>query len=129
MTENNKLFAEFLGYKYYPHPLPNCGWRKENCNISPKLNKQGKVGERDYLCRLHKDLAFDTDWNWLMQVVEKIESLDINEFATQLQREDVKPIEGEFYLSIFGKEAQFLASVYYWQHDIVTGKQIGRAHV
>ena len=74
MTENNKLFAEFLGYNYYPHSdtevIP--GWRKERYNPSHKLS----VMKGDYLCRTHKQLRFDTDWNWLMKVVEKIESLN-----------------------------------------------------
>jgi len=117
MVESNKLFAEFLGYTYhnFSKDTINPGWRKSNC--IHKLSMMGKVGERNYLCRTHKQLKFDTDWNWLMQVVEKIESLNVNDFAVQLQRKDVEPIEGQFYLSMFGKEAQFLASVFYWQHD------------
>lgn len=56
-TENSKMLAEFLGYTQ-PHPqYPNTTyWYKE--------------GEPT-LCML----AFNYDWNWLMLVVEKIESL------------------------------------------------------
>jgi hypothetical protein len=53
-TENNKLLAEFLGFK----------------NIANDEDKQ------DYL---NDFMKFHTDWNWLMQVVEKIESLGYKE--------------------------------------------------
>ncbi len=63
-TENNKLIAEFMGAKYdkdttFPiHKndlwLPNHGV----CNF---VDNNGK------------SLKFHSDWNWLMEVVEKIE--------------------------------------------------------
>jgi hypothetical protein len=58
METNNKLLAEFMGYTQ-PHPdYPNTTyWYKE-----------GKAPLTI--------LSFDTDWNWLMDVVEKIESLN-----------------------------------------------------
>jgi len=63
MVESNKLMAEFLGYSYHHkhNQFYFAGWSK------------GKSGE--YLCRTHQQLKFDTDWNWLMKVVEKIENL------------------------------------------------------
>jgi hypothetical protein len=59
METNNKLLAEFLGYTQ-PHPeYPSSTyWYKEG---RPPL----------------AILSFDTDWNWLMEVVEKIESLGV----------------------------------------------------
>ncbi len=56
METNNKLLAEFLGYTQ-PHPeYPSSTyWYKEG---KPPL----------------AILSFDTDWNWLMEVVEKIEN-------------------------------------------------------
>ena len=59
-TENNKLIADFLGYKVQTDPTekwfgqyfkPNYGWVSE------------------------KELDFDSDWNSIMPVVEKIEGL------------------------------------------------------
>ena len=46
--ENNKLIAEFMGWK------PN---------------------EHHWCLNGDKDLQYDTSWDWLMPVVEKIESL------------------------------------------------------
>jgi hypothetical protein len=62
--ENNKLIAEFLGYelfkdKYYE--LSQFGYIKTN----------GEWSDIFY----PTTLKFHKDWNWLMEVVEKIESL------------------------------------------------------
>jgi len=61
IIEKNKLIAEFLGYK----------------NIANDEDKQ------DYLNDIVK---FDSDWNWLMSVVEKIENY--NDSATLFIIED-----------------------------------------
>jgi hypothetical protein len=57
-TDNNKLLAEFMGFQQ-----TNIGW----------------YDAEEVLLRAERDNTFDnlkfhTDWNWLMQVVEKIES-------------------------------------------------------
>jgi len=103
-TENNKIIAEFLtGIKADVFHLPQFQY----------YTTEGVF--KDYFT--FNQLEFHSDWNWLMEVVEKIESLDINQFAKQLGREDITPIEGKFYLSVYDCQAEFLASVYYWQHD------------
>lgn len=60
MTTNNKLIAEFLGYTQ-PHPdYPNTNyWYKK---------------DREPLTVL----LFDSHWDWLMEVVEKIENTKID---------------------------------------------------
>jgi len=69
--ENNELMAKFLGY-VQPHPdyPKSTYWYKEN--------------EQPLAI-----LLFDTDWNWLMEVVEKIEKLnsviEINSFFNPFQ--------------------------------------------
>ena len=57
-TENNKIIAEFMGLSYC-EKYQFEGWYKNH-----------EHNERVY------ELLYDTDWNWLMEVVEKIESLD-----------------------------------------------------
>lgn len=52
ITENNKLLAEFMNWEYTI------------------------VNNTILQTTLISDLDFSKDWNWLMQVVEKIESLD-----------------------------------------------------
>ena len=60
IVENNKVFAEFLGYSQ-PHPdYPNTTyWYKKDCQPLTIL-------------------LFHSDWNWLMSVVDKIESIIFN---------------------------------------------------
>jgi len=55
-TQNNKLIAEFMGLKEIYTPLLNIY----------------EISETE-IC-LETDLAYHTDWNWLMKVVDKIES-------------------------------------------------------
>ena len=54
-TENNKIIAEFMGYKkntpskdFFQHPT--------------EKNRYDRI----------EFLSYDSDWNWLMEVVEKI---------------------------------------------------------
>ena len=82
IIENNKLIAEFMGYKYFPFNsklkkkrFKWLGWRKDKLSL-PKGCTIGKIGERYYLDRRHKDLKFHEDWDWLMPVVEKINKLE-----------------------------------------------------
>ncbi len=67
-VEGNKLIARFLGYEYYPkignEQFP--GWRKDKY-----FGKAAKA----YLCRSHNDLHFNSSWDRLIPVVEKIESI------------------------------------------------------
>ena len=56
-TENNKIIAEFMGWKIKNYSTP----------ISDIVTPYGQLTENQ--------LKFHSDWNWLMEVVEKIESL------------------------------------------------------
>lgn len=67
ISEYNKLCAEFLGYKYFPYPNVNSGWRKEQGHL--KLSEY-------YLARTTKDLKFHSDWNMVIRMVEAIEKLN-----------------------------------------------------
>lgn len=76
---NNELIADFLGYTQ-PHPdYPNASyWYKEN---------------EEPLCLL----MFDRDWNWLIKVVEKIQSIcdepeEIDNIKYSLWNTDIKSV-------------------------------------
>jgi hypothetical protein len=56
-TENNKLIAEFMGYKTY------------------KMNGYLNVEYADNNHRTIQDTHYHTSWDWLMPVVEKIQKL------------------------------------------------------
>lgn len=89
IVENNKLIAEFLEWKNSNWTVPTKGFeirRKYDLEIPNglKLYKEEEIqieGEWGYAdveqerC-FYEDLLFHSDWNWLMKVVEKIESLE-----------------------------------------------------
>ena len=70
-TENNKLIAEFMGLEEIYTPLLNIY----------------EISETE-TC-LETDLAYHTDWDWLMEVVEKIES---EGFSIEMNRQE----EGDY---------------------------------
>lgn len=65
-TQNNKLIAEFMG------------WTLDDKD----LNSYRKLNNNVFKYSLLSNFKYHTDWNWLMEVVEKIEDLghdfDIN---------------------------------------------------
>lgn len=63
IIENNKLLAEFMGFKLQQNP--NERWFGQYFTTP-----NGVWANRIEL------LHFDTDWNWLMAVVEKIEDIE-----------------------------------------------------
>jgi hypothetical protein len=69
-TENNKLIAEFMGFeKEYPNSE---NWFK-------KYIEDEDVWETRHV----NQLQFHTSWEWLMPVVEKIESLGFEFFIVE----------------------------------------------
>ena len=91
METNNKIIAEFIGYKEYVNE------GAIQLYIKDKVVKS--IGQLD----------FHSDWNWLMQVVEKIESLgyrvtivrhicriDLTEEIKLIISEDIKKIEAVY---------------------------------
>ena len=61
-TENNKIIAEFMGWKLGHPDLFELRWGNDWFKGRDKKTNKGY-------------LFFDSDWNWLMEVVEKIEGL------------------------------------------------------
>ena len=85
MNTNNKIIAEFMEFKstnkcvrsesgkYYDYHAN----QKFSCIKEQEIQIESENGfglvEQDYL--FIEDLKFHSDWSWLMEVVEKIESL------------------------------------------------------
>lgn len=69
-TENNKIIAEFMGEKIFNSPLlvfdiPQHAMENEKTENGASLFEPNK-------------LRYHSDWNWLMEVVEKIDYLERN---------------------------------------------------
>ena len=72
MLEDNKIIAEFLDWEF-----DDLSETFETPFL--KLVDPHAFGDEQFSCKLQDfELEFHSDWNWLMQVVEKIESLDYN---------------------------------------------------
>lgn len=59
-SQNNKLIAEFMGFQ-----LTNIGWYDSEETLDVSKDNTFDV------------LHFETDWNWLMPVIEKILSVSL----------------------------------------------------
>jgi hypothetical protein len=74
--EENRMIAAFMGAKYYEAwECPVYGWPEPVYDFGEPENYPTKDCNRCWEPYL---LRYDTDWNWLMPVVEKIESLGYN---------------------------------------------------
>jgi len=71
-TENNKLLAEFMGVK--PEITGYYSGRKENWYDGYQLHKAGLPFNYGAMGNGTNDLKFHNCWDWLMPVVDKIES-------------------------------------------------------
>jgi len=93
-TENNKLLADFLGAKQY---------HKEDDFIY--FDETNNMFSNDTISI--KNLKFHSDWNWLMSVVEKIESIEDKQgctFFVEISKERVHIkyyYKGEEFSNIF----------------------------
>jgi hypothetical protein len=73
METNNKLIAEFTGWTLDDKDLKS--YRKLNKNV--------------FEYSLLSNLKYDTDWNWLMKAVDKIES---ENFSIEMNKQE----EGDY---------------------------------
>ena len=90
MLEDNKIIAEFLDWEF-----DDLSETFETPFL--KLVDPHAFGDEQFSCKLQDfELEFHSDWNWLMQVVEKIESLG---FETSLTNQN-------FFIRIAGGNTQ-----------------------
>jgi hypothetical protein len=91
IVENNRLIAEFLNWEF-----DDLSETFETPFL--KLVEPQAFGDEQFSCKLQDfELEFHSDWNWLMEVVEKIHSMQsygvlINPNGTYIQDEDDKVI-------------------------------------
>lgn len=71
-TDFNKQCADFMGYQYFGWNHPN--HQKEVSSRGYWAKKGAKIHNAKLNVRVNP-LRYDFDWNWIMEVVEKIESL------------------------------------------------------
>lgn len=72
-TKNNKLIAEFLGYNIW-------SWDNENFYIT----KGVAPNETNHNI---KSLKFHYNWDWLMEVVDKIETIEDGSFDVVISQD------------------------------------------
>jgi Zn-dependent M32 family carboxypeptidase len=92
--ENNKLIAEFMGKEYKNNAIV------VSTNYITGQNPSGKVWQEP---------KYHNDWNWLMEVVEKIESLSNEQKVINWSRQNKCIFD--FKLTESKKEAVYNASV------------------
>ena len=100
MEENNKIIAEFMNFpkitngrdsesgKYYDYWLPNNFNLILEQEIQIESNNGWGLVHQD--CVFVRDLIFHSDWNWLMEVVEKIENTKIKDYSISTDITDDK---------------------------------------
>jgi len=84
METNNKLIADFMGLDIISLEQFLVGTQSTIDRI--------KIGRKDFICPmiegyLLEQLQYHKSWDWLMKVVDKIESLGIVSFEKNLQEE------------------------------------------
>jgi hypothetical protein len=89
--ENNKLIADFMGMVI--SSVPNKYWTEKN----HESIGHGKLVE----------LKYDTDWNWLMDVVESINITDDYRFSIQINTMDTYVHDAKTNKYIFRSEAKW----------------------
>ena len=106
----NKRCASFLGWTYVSsidvkegkyHTTIKAGWY----TIVPKALALG-LTQHLYKGRSHNSLKFHSDWNWIMEILTKIQSLPLDEHTHTIwnlkfreRKEDVVQIINDFLIS------------------------------
>ena len=113
ILQYNKLCAEFLGYKYYPYPNKDTGWRKNKGHLI--------FGKSYYLGRTTKHLQFHSDWNWIMEMVEAIEKL--YDHPNKEINVDIRPGQIEIFQRPYRLESNDYHEVIYLGDGYINGSK------
>ena len=71
--KNNILIAEFMGYENIKNPKEHPIYKIPQ--FAYEINDYGSITTVDTFSPYFDDMKFNTSFDWLMEVVEKIESL------------------------------------------------------
>lgn len=74
--ENNRLIAEFMAFQTRTDAIDDRVLAYYVGNVIKNADNSKNKNEENVFHP--EDMRFDTDWNWLMEVVEKIESLSFD---------------------------------------------------
>ena len=103
-TENNKLIAEFMGFDFS---------RFKNDGIIDGYNLNGTLFYGTFII---EELKFNSDWNWLMEVVDKIESIKIETYKVRVDIYfnccQIYPTHWGELISIYGNKETKIEAVY-----------------
>ncbi len=108
MEIDNETIAVFMGYEYIPFTNADQdfkpGWWKKGVTTEDQSREavSRKVGKGKFICRNHKNLKYHSSWDWLMPVVEKIESLELSDFYSEgnFSSVDVNIEKGHCYIYV-----------------------------
>lgn len=101
IIEKSKTLAKYMGLQYISfndlQGLPKAGWWKimdkaliaDLIQFNPK-NGWKRLGDKraKFICRSHHELRYFNDYNWLMEVVEKLEAENLRDYFYKWQEED-----------------------------------------
>lgn len=76
IIENNKLIAEFMGLIYIPHS-DDAEYKPGYWKSRVRKDDNSKLNSYLFICRHHKSLGYRRSWDWLMPVLNKIETMPI----------------------------------------------------
>jgi hypothetical protein len=115
-TENNKLLAEFMGVFDKILSTQNIhSWSDAPFYYTTENSKE-KVIEN-----ISNYVKYDTDWNWLMEVVEKIESIGSSEVMDRKIYSRFQ-IYGNHIQLDWRRDNQDLLRLEVWQKQMLTHK-------
>lgn len=76
-TEGNKMIAEFMGMVFLHTHIDSHGYEQYGYSMPDQLSMQ-VYGYKGATCYL--DEQFTKSWDWLMPVIERIESMDFETY-------------------------------------------------
>tara|TARA_R110000868_G_C10667438_1_gene746302 strand:- start:63 stop:440 length:378 start_codon:yes stop_codon:yes gene_type:complete len=106
ILEGNKLIAEFMGAKNVKDMYGLLGWLYEK---TPNIHSTHSLHYSD------ENLEYHSSWDWLMPVVEKINTIDNYEYDVIIWRSDChinNKVEIIFEGSRFKKETTLISVVW-----------------